>query len=195
MPRHEKHPPFRWVSICGIFCCKTGDLLRFLTQAYPPGGVRAICIYVYLYIYMCIYMCICTYMYIYIYRCGLREQEMKANERDREAEKTQRQEITTHPKTRSSERTEDPQPVHYKTLPCIIYPKHLSDNESGLNTRDPSLTTAEILGVDVFSRKRAEYCFESTVSEKRTHWASLSFGGANSVSSAKKLGEFAFSHK
>ena len=33
-------------------------------------------------------------------------------------------------------------------------------------------------------RKRAEYCFESTVSEKRTHWASLSFG-ANSVSSAK----------
>ena len=34
------------------------------------------------------------------------------------------------------------------------------------------------------NRKRAEYCFESTVSEKRTHWASLSFG-ANSVSSAK----------
>ena len=34
-------------------------------------------------------------------------------------------------------------------------------------------------------RKRAEYCFESTVSEKTTHWASLSFG-ANSVSSAKK---------
>ena len=33
-------------------------------------------------------------------------------------------------------------------------------------------------------RKRAEYCFESTVSEKRTHWASLSFG-ANSVSSAE----------
>ena len=33
-------------------------------------------------------------------------------------------------------------------------------------------------------RKRAEYCFESTVSEKRTHWASLSFE-ANSVSSAK----------
>ena len=32
--------------------------------------------------------------------------------------------------------------------------------------------------------KRAEYCFESTVSEKRTHWASLSFT-ANSVSSAK----------
>ena len=30
----------------------------------------------------------------------------------------------------------------------------------------------------------AEYCFESTVSEKRTHWASLS-SGANSVSSAK----------
>ena len=36
------------------------------------------------------------------------------------------------------------------------------------------------------SRKRAEYCFESTVSEKGTHWASLSFG-ANSVSSAKNL--------
>ena len=34
-------------------------------------------------------------------------------------------------------------------------------------------------------RKRAEYCFESTVSEKRTHWASLSFG-VNSVSSANK---------
>ena len=33
-------------------------------------------------------------------------------------------------------------------------------------------------------RKRAEYCFESTVSEKRTHWASLSLG-ANSVSSAR----------
>ena len=33
-------------------------------------------------------------------------------------------------------------------------------------------------------RKWAEFCFESTVSEKRTHWASLSFG-ANSVSSAK----------
>ena len=33
-------------------------------------------------------------------------------------------------------------------------------------------------------RKRAEYCFESTVSEKRTPSASLSFG-ANSVSSAK----------
>ena len=34
------------------------------------------------------------------------------------------------------------------------------------------------------ARKRAEYCFESTVSEERTHWASLSFT-ANSVSSAK----------
>ena len=32
-------------------------------------------------------------------------------------------------------------------------------------------------------RKRAEYCFESTVSEERTHWASLS-SAANSVSSA-----------
>ena len=42
MPRREKHPPFRWVSIWGIFCCKTGDFLRFLTQAYPPGGIRAI---------------------------------------------------------------------------------------------------------------------------------------------------------
>ena len=31
---------------------------------------------------------------------------------------------------------------------------------------------------------RAEYCFESTFSGKRTHWASLSFG-ANSVSSTK----------
>ena len=36
----------------------------------------------------------------------------------------------------------------------------------------------------LFVRKRAEYCFESTVSEKRTHWASLS-SAANSVSSAK----------
>ena len=34
------------------------------------------------------------------------------------------------------------------------------------------------------SRKRAEYCFESTVSEKRTHWASLSFT-AHLVSCAK----------
>ena len=33
-------------------------------------------------------------------------------------------------------------------------------------------------------RKRAEYCFESTVSVKRTHRASLSFA-ANLVSSAK----------
>ena len=36
---------------------------------------------------------------------------------------------------------------------------------------------------DIVSRKRAEYCFEGTVSEKRTHWASLS-SAANSVSSA-----------
>ena len=41
MPRHEKHPPFRWVSIWSIFYCKTGDFLRILTQVYPPGGVRA----------------------------------------------------------------------------------------------------------------------------------------------------------
>ena len=34
-------------------------------------------------------------------------------------------------------------------------------------------------------RKRAEYCFESTVSDKRTHLASLTFT-AISVSSAKK---------
>ena len=33
-------------------------------------------------------------------------------------------------------------------------------------------------------RKREDYCFESTVLKKRTHWASLSFT-ANSVSSAK----------
>ena len=24
MPRHEKHPPFRWVSIWGIFTVKLG---------------------------------------------------------------------------------------------------------------------------------------------------------------------------
>ena len=42
MPRHEKHPPFRWVAIWGSFCCKNWGFLRFLTQAYPPGGVRAI---------------------------------------------------------------------------------------------------------------------------------------------------------
>ena len=36
----------------------------------------------------------------------------------------------------------------------------------------------------LFLRKRAEYCFESTVSEERTHWASLILG-PNSVSSAK----------
>ena len=49
-----------------------------------------------------------------------------------------------------------------------------------------------------FIRKRAEYCFESTVLEQRTHWASLSFGaisvssGKNSVNSARatKLTEF-----
>ena len=41
-----------------------------------------------------------------------------------------------------------------------------------------------ILGDCMVFSKRAEYCFESTVSEKKTHWASLSFG-ANSVSSAK----------
>ena len=51
MPRHEKHPPFRWVSLGGTFYCKTGDFLRFLSQTYPPGGVRAIYIYIYLYIY------------------------------------------------------------------------------------------------------------------------------------------------
>ena len=37
------------------------------------------------------------------------------------------------------------------------------------------------------SRQRAEYCFESAVSEKRTHWASLSYA-ANSVSSARSSG-------
>ena len=43
--------------------------------------------------------------------------------------------------------------------------------------------------------KEGAPCFESTVSGKRTHGASLSFG-ANSVSSAKrKLGEFALAHK
>ena len=47
MPRHEKHPPFRWVSIWVFFYCRTGDFLRFLTQAYPPGGV------IYIYIYAC----------------------------------------------------------------------------------------------------------------------------------------------
>ena len=36
MPKHEKHLPFRWVSIGGLFHCKTGESLRFLTQAYPP---------------------------------------------------------------------------------------------------------------------------------------------------------------
>ena len=42
MPRHEEHSPFRWASVWGIVCCKTGDfVLRCLTQAYPPGGVRA----------------------------------------------------------------------------------------------------------------------------------------------------------
>ena len=45
MPRHEKHPPFRWVPFWGIFYCKTGDVLRFWTQTCPPGGVRAKNIY------------------------------------------------------------------------------------------------------------------------------------------------------
>ena len=48
MPRHEKHPPFIWESILGIFTVKTGDFLRFLTQAYPLGGVRALYIYIYI---------------------------------------------------------------------------------------------------------------------------------------------------
>ena len=39
-------------------------------------------------------------------------------------------------------------------------------------------------GSQLFHRKRAEYCSESTFSEKRTHWASLS-SAANSVSSAR----------
>ena len=33
-----------------FFYCKTGDFLRFLTQAYPPGGVRAIYIYIYVHL-------------------------------------------------------------------------------------------------------------------------------------------------
>ena len=32
MPEHEQHPPFRWVSIWGIFHCKTGEFLRFLKR-------------------------------------------------------------------------------------------------------------------------------------------------------------------
>ena len=42
LPKHEKHPPFRSVSLGGIFNCKIGggDSLRLLTQAYPRG-VRA----------------------------------------------------------------------------------------------------------------------------------------------------------
>ena len=47
---------------------------------------------------------------------------------------------------------------------------------------------SEFLSSTGADRKRTEYCFESTVSEKRTHWAPLSFT-ANSVSCAKKLGE------
>ena len=42
MPRHEKHPLFRWVSILGIFNCIIGDVFEISTQAYPPEGVTAI---------------------------------------------------------------------------------------------------------------------------------------------------------
>ena len=42
-----------------------------------------------------------------------------------------------------------------------------------------------MISCDSLNRERVECCFESTVSEKRTHCASLSFT-ANSVSSAKK---------
>ena len=48
----------------------------------------------------------------------------------------------------------------------------------------PSPLWTQFLDTFRLFSKRREYCFESTVSEKRTHWASLSFG-ANSVSSAK----------
>ena len=40
MPRHEKHPPFRWVSIWGIFYCETGDLLRFSDPSVHQEGLE-----------------------------------------------------------------------------------------------------------------------------------------------------------
>ena len=54
---------------------------------------------------------------------------------------------------------------------------------SSLRTKALPEDSTNNRGLDYY-RKRAEYCFESTVSDKRTHWASLSFG-ANSVSSVK----------
>ena len=36
-----KAPTFEVGVYLGHFCCKVGDFLRFLTQTYPPGGVRA----------------------------------------------------------------------------------------------------------------------------------------------------------
>ena len=35
IPRHEKHLPFRWMSVWGIFCCKTGDFLEIFDPSVP----------------------------------------------------------------------------------------------------------------------------------------------------------------
>ena len=58
------------------------------------------------------------------------------------------------------------------------------DTEESFGTGFNNLVSCGVWYHRGFVRKRAEYCFKSTVSEERTHWASLSFG-ANSVSSAK----------
>ena len=59
-----------------------------------------------------------------------------------------------------------------------------SEERGSLLLRIPSWLLCFQFWDSLKNRKRAEYCFESTVSRKRTHWASLSFG-ANSVSSVQ----------
>ena len=59
---------------------------------------------------------------------------------------------------------------------------HISENSRGLWLFPGSVAGSWEKSREKSSRKRAEYCCESTVSEMRTRWASLSFM-ANSVSS------------
>ena len=68
-------------------------------------------------------------------------------------------------------------PFPGKVQKCNFFADHIRKRENSLGTNIEHTQSACI-------RKRAEYCFESTVSKKRTHWASLS-SGANSVSPAK----------
>ena len=65
--------------------------------------------------------------------------------------------------------------------------KHQSSSSiKGRQSSTPKTTNLKTLSgpTSTVARKRVEYCFESTVLEKRTHWASLS-STTNSVSSVK----------